>query len=716
MKYSRNNLCVLTLAAGLVLVTPAAGQTAPDEHAQHHPQPGVPNPTGSGSAAGMAPGGGMGETMKPAGAGETMKPMGTPPQQSGANPAAGGNAAGAAPGGGMGGGMGAMMGEMMGPKSGSGGCMGGGCGAGAGTTPIYPSLMTLPALTPEKRAELDALASQQTKEGMARLAQGSQSLDIATRAGDEAAKQQAVATMHEALNELEAGIAVRRVLSEGKAPRDLALDWFNREMNLASPVMREAPHTHLGLSPLHLFTMALLIAFGIAMLAMSFFRMRRAAALFGRLEPDAKSPPPGSSPPLGGAAGPTAPPAGKPPAGGPPTALPAADSPATPAAVKVPTPAQAGQPPPPATPARPPGKSSPSASTANPTAPATAKWRGLLRLESIVSETPSVKTYRLRSPGDGALPITYSPGQFLNVAFAVGGARMNRSYSISSSPNERDYVELSVKREERGAVSRHIHDLINVGDEIEAGGPVGTFTFSGTEADSIVLIAAGVGITPMMSIARYLSERSWPGEIFFIYACRTSADFIFQKSLAALERRNPKLHVVVTMSDAGPEWKGARGRLGKELLTQAVPDLASRRVHLCGPPAMMDATKALLLEIGVPADHLKTEAFGAVKPPPAAPGTAAKPTAPATGPLVTFSKNNNSAKIHTDQTILELSEELSIGIQNSCRVGTCGVCKVEMTSGEVEMAVEDALDAEDKANRIILACQAKPTADVVVEA
>ena len=123
----------------------------------------------------------------------------------------------------------------------------------------------------------------------------------------------------------------------------------------------------------------------------------------------------------------------------------------------------------------------------------------------------------------------------------------------------------------------------------------------------------------------------------------------------------------------------------------------------------------------MPPDQIKTELFGATKPTPAAPGTTATPSVAATGPLVTFSKNNKSAKIHLDlqkgdsppkQSILELSEELAIGIQFSCRVGTCGVCKVKMTSGEVEMAVQDALDADDKTKGIILACQAKPTSDV----
>ena len=338
-----------------------------------------------------------------------------------------------------------------------------------------------------------------------------------------------------------------------------------------------------------------------------------------------------------------------------------------------------------------------------------------------------MKTFRLLpSSSDTLLPFTFVPGQFLNVAFGIGGARMNRSYSISSSPTQRGYVELTVRREPRGAVSRHINDLLKIGDQIESGGPVGKFTFTGTEADSIVLIAAGVGITPMMSITRYLTERAWAGDLFFLYTCRTPADFIFAAEVAALQRLNPKLRVAVTISQAeGTKWQGARGRMTRKWLTQMVPDLASRRIHLCGPPSMMDSTKAILTELGVPPDRVKTELFGATKPTPAAAGTTAKPTAPATGPLVTFSKNNKSARIHVDlqngdsppkQSILELSEELGIGIEFSCRVGTCGLCKVKMTSGEVEMAVQDALDADDKANSIILACQAKPKGEVTVEA
>ncbi len=591
---------VFSLIAGLLLTSRLHAQS-PDEHASHHP--GAPPAAGTSAAAPGAP---------PAGAAGMMA------------------------------GMGEMMKGMMGaspPKE------------------LYPTLMALPTLSPAQRAQVAQQAGERMRAGTTLIGQALDTLNFGAQSGDYAAMHSAMTRLREGTAQLESGITARRALAEGRAPREVALTWFKRELSLTVPVEGADPHGVRGLSPFHLFTMALLVVFAAALLAMYFFKMRRASALFGRIEPGASAPPPGSPPPLSGS---TAPP--------------------------------------------------------NPAAPLTAKWAGRLRVESIIRETPSVLTFRLLTPGGSALPFTFAPGQFLNVAFGIGGARMNRSYSISSSPNERAYVDLTVKREERGAVSRHIVDLLRVGDEIEAGGPVGKFTFTGAEAESVVLIGAGVGITPMMSIARYLTEQSWPGDIYYIYGCRAPADLIFGPALAALALRNPKLHVAVTMSKPTPDWPGARGRITKDFLLRTVPDLASRRVQLCGPPTMMDGIKDLLLEIGVAPANLKTEAFGAVKPPLPALGPSALPTAPATGPLVTFSANHKSARIHADQTVLELSEDLGIGIQYSCRVGTCGLCKVKMTAGEVDMAIDDALDADDKATGVILACQAKPKGEVTVEA
>ncbi|MBX3316658.1 MAG: 2Fe-2S iron-sulfur cluster binding domain-containing protein [Phycisphaeraceae bacterium] len=632
-------------------------QVSPEEHAKHHP----------GAAASGSQPGGQSPTAPAAGAGGMMEGMG----------------------------------EMM---------------KGMGGTPtkaLYPSLMDLPDLPPEKRDEVQRAAHERMQSGTDLMAEAFDQLVKAAPTNDYAAMQEATAKLREGVARFDSGLAAHRAIAEGKDPRALAVQWFKGQMNLPGPPFHAEARGLWGLSWEHLILMALLIAFAAVMIAMYFFKMRRAAALFGRLESGSGRPPPGAAPPLAGTPGPSTP--GPPPGGKSPPVdktppVPAAEGKPALSAPPAAPPAADANAAPPATP--------PAASAAAPASPMTANWKGQLRIGSIVVETPSVKTIRLLPASDGGvLPFTFVPGQFLNVAFSIGGARMNRSYSISSAPTQREYVEVTVRREPRGAVSRHIVDLLKVGSLIEASGPVGKFTFDGTEADSIVLIAGGVGITPMMSISRYLTERSWPGDIFLIYACKAPTDYIFAREFAALEQANAKLHVTVVMSRAeGTDWKGPRGHITTEFLAQTVPDIASRRVHLCGPPTMMDAIKAALTELGVPPDQVKTEAFGATKPAPAAAGTTSAPAAPATGPLVTFSNNSKSAKIKAGQTVLELSEELGIGIQNSCRVGTCGICKVKMTSGEVEMAVQDSLDEGDKANGMILACQAKPTSDIAVEA
>lgn len=713
-RYRGNSIRLLVALTSIILVlTSSACAQTPEEHSKHHPAPGATTPSPAGMVAPAAmpmPGG--------------LEPSPTPDPMAASQPAGAG-------GGGMGAGMGEMMKQM-------------------GTPPrkeFYPSLMALPSeVRPEHRATIEQLAQERMKSGAARISSGLQKLTISASGDDFAAMQQASALMREGLAEFESGIAARRMLSEGKEPHNLALDWFKREMNLATPVRPDDPRTIFGVTPFHLFTMALLVSFALAMVTMYFFKMRRAAALFGRIDPDA-------NPPLAGGSERTPPVAprgsSRPPADGAPKS---SDKPTTPTGDSTPAPSPSGgdapkpsdKPsvppgpgdPPPATEASPVDAAAPKpdakptpllASPDGSTAALSANWKGKLRVGSIKPETPGVKTFRfLAASKDSSLPFTFVPGQFLNLSFWIGGAKMNRSYSISSSPTHRDFVDLTVRREPRGAVSRHMDDLLKVGDQIEVGGPVGKFTFTGVEADNIVLLSAGVGITPMMSIARYLTERSWPGDIFFVYTCHFLADFIFADELAALAKRNPKLHLLVTISKPeGSDWKGPRGRITKEWLAESIPDLASRRVHVCGPVSMMEATKVMLTELGVLPERLKTESFGTTKPAPAAPGTTVSPSSPATGPLVTFSKNNKSAKIRMDlksgdsppkQTILELSEELGIGIEFSCRVGTCGVCKVKLTSGEVDMEVQDSLDDAEKASNIILACQAKPKAEVAVEA
>ena len=141
-----------------------------------------------------------------------------------------------------------------------------------------------------------------------------------------------------------------------------------------------------------------------------------------------------------------------------------------------------------------------------------------------------------------------------------------------------------------------------------------------------MLISGGVGITPMMSIVRYLTDRAWPGDIYFVNVAKTEEGLIFHDELQWLKRRFPRLYVCQTLTRCPPDsmWKGDRGRVTESLLKRFVPDLARQPVYLCGPNEMMDATRSLLQGLGIASSQIKTEKFGAKKVAEATPETSSE--------------------------------------------------------------------------------------------
>jgi len=368
------------------------------------------------------------------------------------------------------------------------------------------------------------------------------------------------------------------------------------------------------------------------------------------------------------------------------------------------------------------------------------RWSGSLRVAAIFPETHDTRTFRLANPDGGALPFSFLPGQFLTFSVALGGKRVRRSYTIASAPTAAAYVEVTVKRQDHHGVSAFLHEQVKPGDRLEVTAASGRFTFTGEE-DSVVLIAGGVGITPMMSVVRYLSDISFPGEMFLLVGARSTDDFIFREELEYLQRRHANLHIAATMARAaGTAWMGHEGPITRQFIAQSVPDIARRHVHLCGPPPMMDAIKAELAALGVPAGRIETEAFGPAEgmvpqdaletdlieaqpagrgdqEPRATPagrqGEGAAAVAPA---QVRFTVAGKTAPLLPDQSVLEAAEAIGVDIDYSCRVGTCGTCRVRLLEGAVTMAVEDGLEPGDKERGIILACQAKSAGNLVVEA
>ena len=359
-------------------------------------------------------------------------------------------------------------------------------------------------------------------------------------------------------------------------------------------------------------------------------------------------------------------------------------------------------------------------------APARSKpWAGKLRVAQVFDETPEVRTFRLTSPDGPRLPFDFLPGQYLNLTLAIDGRKVRRSYTIASPPTRVGYCEVTVKREDRGLSSRHLHDAVRAGDLLDVLAPAGRFTFTGAEAGGIVLIAGGVGITPLMSKVRYLTDLSWPGAIDLVFSVKTERDIIFRDELNALLRRHPNLRVTVTLTrEDGAEWSGERGRINAAMLARVVPEIAARRVHICGPTEMTDPVRQMLIELGVPDDSIRVESFASPSRAPVADPAGPAPArqieeaddAYSDGATISFARSKKTAPAPRGQTVLEAAEALGVAINYDCRAGICGQCKIRLLSGRVVMDAEDALDPVDRANDLILSCQARCVDHVVVEA
>ncbi|HTW93252.1 MAG TPA: 2Fe-2S iron-sulfur cluster-binding protein [Tepidisphaeraceae bacterium] len=349
-----------------------------------------------------------------------------------------------------------------------------------------------------------------------------------------------------------------------------------------------------------------------------------------------------------------------------------------------------------------------------PQAPAPAgpsRWSGRLRIAGIVELTPNVKTFRLVPIDGGRLPFTYLPGQHLNIAVSIDGVVHRRCYTIASSPTRPEYCEITMKREESGVVSRFLHDAAGEGTEIEASGPGGKFTFTGEEADALLLIGGGVGITPLMSVVRYLTDRKWGGRIELLYCARTHRDIIFRDELEELSRRCANLRITTTLTrQSENHWPGHRGRITPEMLRNVLPPGQNRRVHICGPLEMAGEVSRMLQEAGVGAEQIKSEAFGGSI------AAVADHNGKAVIGAVTFSESAKSACIRAGQTILDAATCAGISIDRGCLSGICGRCKVRLVSGDVRMEVDEALSDTDKREGFVLACQARPAGNVAVDA
>jgi ferredoxin-NADP reductase len=322
----------------------------------------------------------------------------------------------------------------------------------------------------------------------------------------------------------------------------------------------------------------------------------------------------------------------------------------------------------------------------------------ILRLASITPQTPDAKTLRFIVPDDRKL--TARPGQFLTFSFLFDGKRVVRSYSICSSTARSGYVEITPKRVSHGCASVFLNDRAAVGMTVEANGAFGSFHFDERKHENVVLLAAGSGITPMMAMLRYMDDLCLETTVTLLYCVRTGNDIIFRSELEELRTRMKNFQYHILLSQPRSEWSGPRGHVSREFIDAAVKDLASPDFFLCGPPPFMEASRAILTDLGVKPERIRQESFGSTVPKSATPDS----PAPETAVVVEFARSGKTCTIRSGQTLLDAAEEHGVGIPFSCRQGQCGTCKTKLLAGNVRMDSGEGLDPYWKAQGFVLTC------------
>ena len=295
----------------------------------------------------------------------------------------------------------------------------------------------------------------------------------------------------------------------------------------------------------------------------------------------------------------------------------------------------------------------------------------------------------------------YLPGQHLPLQLEINGEFISRRYTLSSSPSRPGRYAISVKRIDDGRVSNWLHQYFQVGDVLVSDKPDGSFHL-GVHTDKLLLLSAGSGITPMLSMLRYLSDHDSIRDVVFYHQCSTEADIPSLAELHQLENMHPSLDLRIVLSQPKRNWQGESGRLSSRHLVM-ISDLDKRQVFVCGPEAFMVAAKKLLLTMGVSPARYHQEAFG-----------------PLVGEMVDLENVDINIQGHVfrgnnQQTLLEQAENAGIMMDYSCRAGFCGACKMTVISGDVKQPDVPALLPQERQQGKVLACCCVPKTDVILK-
>ncbi|PJN96305.1 hybrid-cluster NAD(P)-dependent oxidoreductase, partial [Amaricoccus sp. HAR-UPW-R2A-40] len=319
-----------------------------------------------------------------------------------------------------------------------------------------------------------------------------------------------------------------------------------------------------------------------------------------------------------------------------------------------------------------------------------------LECVSVVPDGDNVVSFSFRAPS-GAW-FDYLPGQFLTLELPTPGGPIHRTYTISSSPSRPLSITLTVKAQEGSLGTRWMFENLREGMRIKAIGPGGIFVPETSSERKLLLISAGSGVTPMMSITTYRWDLGGQPDICFVQCARRPSELVFRRHLEHMAARVPsiKLHYVVGEDDPHGAWTGYRGKFNQLMLGLMAPDYLEREVYCCGPERFMQDVRDMLIGFGFNMEHYHQETFTApVLTEADAPVLDdVTPSAEAASEVV-FSLSGKSIPCTEADTILAVSRMAGLNIPSGCTFGVCGTCKTKKLSGEVHMVHNGGISEDD---------------------
>ncbi|GLC29559.1 FAD-binding oxidoreductase [Clostridium omnivorum] len=334
-----------------------------------------------------------------------------------------------------------------------------------------------------------------------------------------------------------------------------------------------------------------------------------------------------------------------------------------------------------------------------------------LVLSEIIGRTDEAKTFRFVSK-NGYLP-PFEAGQYINIFAEIDGVRTSRPYSLSSSPRQRAYYDITIARIKRGFVSDYFLDKAKVGDSFEASAPAGEFHYNPVfHGKDLVFLAGGSGITPFMSMTKEVLNVGLDRNIHLIYGARTEKSAIFLEELRDLSARHDNFKFTLIVSEPTEDYKGETGFITGECIKKQIKNLDSATFYICGPQVMYDFCKSELSKLGVENKRIHQEMFGSRQDIQNEPGWPENLTGKEE--FTVNLSDGRKIKVLSGESLLTSLERAGVRVNVCCRSGECSLCRVKLVSGKVFMPRGVLLRYVDEKYGYIHSCKAYPMSDLEV--